>query len=232
MTTTPLVDAVDAILGSQPGSFLDELRRRKPVTRENTQASFLALFHPVDDREASLQERFAVAFFVAELHGQGLAADFYRKPLRDALLATDDGGAPAAVTGGLETLLGRAASAGAGTGPYGEYREPGLRGESLSGPRFELPPGLRSELGARLAAALEHAHSLVFRPRESSPEALRKLLDAGWSTSGIVTLSQLVAFLAYQLRVISGLQVLAAASESTESLVAAVAAHTTARSDA
>ncbi len=63
-------------------------------------------------------------------------------------------------------------------------------------------------LGDRLGAALEHAHLLVFRPRESSPAALVALADAGWSTDGIVTLSQLVSFLAFQLRVAAGLRLL------------------------
>lgn len=48
----------------------------------------------------------------------------------------------------------------------------------------------------------------MFRPRESSPEALEALADAGWSADGIVTLSQLVAFLAFQLRVAAGLRLL------------------------
>jgi uncharacterized protein YciW len=65
-------------------------------------------------------------------------------------------------------------------------------------------------LGERLSAALEHAHLLVFRPRDASPAALQALLDAGWSTSGIVTLSQLVAFLSFQIRVVVGLRALAA----------------------
>ena len=66
----------------------------------------------------------------------------------------------------------------------------------------------RASLGERLAEALEHAHLLVFRPRESSPAALVALADAGWSTDGIVTLSQLVSFLAFQLRVAAGLRLL------------------------
>jgi uncharacterized protein YciW len=36
-------------------------------------------------------------------------------------------------------------------------------------------------------------------------------LDAGWSTTGIVTLSQIVAFLSFQIRVIKGLKALGAA---------------------
>ncbi len=39
--------------------------------------------------------------------------------------------------------------------------------------------------------------------------SLQSLLDAGWSTTNIVTLSQLVSFLSYQIRVVAGLGVLA-----------------------
>ena len=37
------------------------------------------------------------------------------------------------------------------------------------------------------------------------------MVDAGWSADGIVTLSQLVSFLAFQQRVVTGLRALAAA---------------------
>ena len=63
----------------------------------------------------------------------------------------------------------------------------------------------------RLAAALEHAHLLVFRPRDADPAALQALIGAGWSTDSIVTLSQLVAFLSFQIRAVAGLRALAAA---------------------
>ena len=65
-------------------------------------------------------------------------------------------------------------------------------------------------LGPRLAAAFDHLHMLVFHPRDAAPEALQELLDAGWSTIGIVTLSQIAAFLSFQIRVVAGLHVLAA----------------------
>ncbi|MFC0675366.1 CMD domain-containing protein [Brachybacterium hainanense] len=63
---------------------------------------------------------------------------------------------------------------------------------------------------ARLDTALAHAELLVLRPREAGPEHLRALEEAGWDADGIVTLSQLVAFLTFQLRVAHGLRVLAA----------------------
>ena len=53
---------------------------------------------------------------------------------------------------------------------------------------------------------------LVFHPRDAAPAALQALLDAGWSTTDIVTLSQIVAFLSFQIRVVAGLRTLAARS--------------------
>lgn len=65
------------------------------------------------------------------------------------------------------------------------------------------------------APAFEHAHLLVFRPRDASRQALQTLLDAGWSNDGIVTLSQLVAYLAFQVRLVEGLTALAASAGDT-----------------
>ena len=55
---------------------------------------------------------------------------------------------------------------------------------------------------------------LVFHPRDAAPASLQALLDAGWSTTGIVTLSQIVAFLSFQIRVVAGLRVLAGAPDT------------------
>ena len=70
----------------------------------------------------------------------------------------------------------------------------------------------RRALGSRLAAAFEHMHLLVFHPRDADPVALHALLDAGWSTTDIVTLSQIAAFLSFQIRVVAGLRILAGRS--------------------
>ena len=51
----------------------------------------------------------------------------------------------------------------------------------------------------------------MFHSRDASPGALQALLDAGWTTAEVVTPSQLVAFLTFQIRVVAGLAVLAAA---------------------
>ena len=55
------------------------------------------------------------------------------------------------------------------------------------------------------------AKSPYFRLLARDPDALQALLDAGWSTTDIVTLSQIAAFLSFQIRVIAGLRVQAAA---------------------
>ncbi|HWV48350.1 MAG TPA: CMD domain protein, partial [Microbacterium sp.] len=100
------------------------------------------------------------------------------------------------------------AAAAAASGPYGAYTEAGLQAENTSGPIYRADAA-RAALGDRLAAALEHTHLLVFRPRESAASDLDALIEAGWSIDGIVTLSQLISYLAFQQRVVAGLRVLA-----------------------
>ena len=80
--------------------------------------------------------------------------------------------------------------------------------QNRAGPVHRIAAPTRDALGRRLAAAFEHAHMLVFHPRDSAPVYLQALLDAGWSTTGVVVISQLVAFLSYQIRVVAGLRVL------------------------
>ena len=146
----------------------------------------------------SLEERLALATFVAALHRDEAIAGFYRG--RFAGLAKPD----------LVNAIADEVRRGEAHGPYGRYPAGPLSAEDAPGIVHRVAAGNRHVLGDRLSAALEHAHLLVFRPRDSSPEALQALLDAGWTTSGIVTLSQLVAFLAFQIRVVTGLRALAA----------------------
>ena len=94
-------------------------------------------------------------------------------------------------------------------GPYGRYPTGPLSREDTAGPSYRMGAATRRALGPRLAAAFEHVHMLVFHPRDAEPAALQALLDAGWSTTDIVTLSQIVAFLSFQIRVVIGLRTLA-----------------------
>ncbi|MFC9560196.1 CMD domain protein [Agromyces sp. NPDC056965] len=193
-----MTDIIDRLAGVTPGGAVDALRRHRPVTRDNAQASYDALFTNIDPAHATLAERAAVAQFVAILHDDEIATDHY------AALTRESGGEP------LALAVGELAAAARTTGPYGDYPAEGaLAAESTAGLRFAVDDRARDDLGSRVAASLEHAHLLVFRPRESSVAALAALGDAGWSTDGIVTLSQLVSFLAFQLRVAAGLRLLA-----------------------
>jgi len=57
----------------------------------------------------------------------------------------------------------------------------------------------------RLAAILRHVELLTFRPSDASRSDLTRLAEQGLSEADIVTLSQIIAFVSYQLRVAAGL---------------------------
>jgi CMD domain protein len=193
-TTTP--DVIDELIPVTPHSALDLVRRHRPETRSNAQASYDALFAPQHPGGVTAVERFAVASFVTALYGDLVIAAHYARGL-DAL----DGGAA------IREVVTSEARLAATTGPYGDYPDGPLSAESVTGLRYRPSADAAISLG-RLSAAFEHAHLLVFRPREASREALQALLDDGWSTTDIVTLSQLVAFLSFQTRVVTGLRAL------------------------
>jgi uncharacterized protein YciW len=67
------------------------------------------------------------------------------------------------------------------------------------------------ELTAR-GAAIRHADLLTTRPATARQEHLLLLKEAGLSPAGILSLSQTVAFVSYQLRLIAGLRAFGAAS--------------------
>ncbi len=192
-----MTDVLDALAGIADGSPVDALRRRRTATRANAQASYDALFSPPFETGVTALERFAVATFVAGLHRATAAHSHYRR-----LLVQASGEPVASVVDDLAT-------AATVEGPYGAFPATAdLRGEDRPGLVFRLPAEPADELGPRLSSALEHSHLLVFRPREATAGALEALLAAGWSPAEVVTLSQLVAFLSFQLRVAHGLSVL------------------------
>jgi CMD domain protein len=191
-------DVIDQLTDATPGSPLDQIRRNRPEARENAQASFEALFEPRPGSGVSQLEREALGAFVAGIGQDADISAFYWNRFR-AL----DGSAS------LAAALAAEIAVGATTGPFGRYPEDtNLTDENTDGLRLVVAPENRATLGIRLTAAIEHAHLLVFRPRESTAAALQALLDAGWTTDDIVTLSQLVSFLAFQQRVVAGLRVL------------------------
>ena len=158
------MDVIDTLSGIAAGSRLDELRAHRPAAREQAQATYDALFSPIDDSAMSLVERQAIAAFVAALFDVPAAEQHYTRLLADA-----DPAIAAAVTEAVE--LGR------GAGPYGSFGGE-LVAESQAGPELILPPHLADAQGARLVAALQHAHLLALHPRDSARERSRPTKSA------------------------------------------------------
>ncbi len=193
-----VADVIDTLADIAPGSKLDLARNRRTVARQQAQASYLSLFKPATMGGVSAQERYAVACFVSGLHGQPQSEAFYGAGLSEA------GG-----TAALKAAIALAVAAGKTQGPYGAFPKGPLSVEDTTGMIFKVAPDIALALGRRLVAAFEHTHMLVFHPRDAASPSLQSLLDAGWSTTDVVTLSQLVAFLSFQIRVVAGLRIMA-----------------------
>jgi CMD domain protein len=189
--STETTDVIDLLAGIEPGSSLSGIRARRLQARENAQKSYVALFEPVDFGD-----------FAAVVHDEPAAASFYLAKLAK----TADRLEPVEA---LKAEIERAKT----EGPYGAFPAGPLSVEDKLGLIYRVAGDGQRVLGARLAAALEHAHLLVFRPRDASSAAMQALLEAGWSSSAIVTLSQLVAFLSFQVRAAAGLRTLGASLE-------------------
>lgn len=190
----PPLDLIDYVVGIDADSWLDTLRRGREVLRDNAQKSAELLLNPLEDGEFPQTHRLAVAAFVAGLHGD---MAIYRLYL-DLLERSEPGKE-------LSPVIENLSRQGRTLGPYGAYPAGPLSGEDLKGSEFEVSD---VNVDRSLARALEHAHFLTFHPRDASVQALERLKKAGWTDTGIVTLSQLISFLAFQIRVIHGLSVL------------------------
>lgn len=172
-------DIINLLVG---GERVDSLRLARLQAKDNAQASFAALLEPADPGTFPLAERYAIAAVVAGWHGQERPAEFYRDLLNDEVEEPKLGEA-------IDHFVATARTA-------GPYQQGG----------FALADA--TSFGPRLAAGLDFAHLLIFHPKDASPEAIGHLQSAGWSATDIVTLAQLVAFLAFQLRVVQGLRVM------------------------
>ena len=165
--STETGDIIDALAGIEPGSSLDGIRARRVQARDNAQKSYLALFEPIDASEFSLAERCAVAAFVAGVHGGATMTGFYL----GRLAATVD--RPERIEA-IKAEIER----GKTSGPYGAFPAGPLSVENKVGLIYCVSADREPVLGARLAAALEHAHLLVFRPRDAASSDMKVLLGA------------------------------------------------------
>lgn len=73
---------------------------------------------------------------------------------------------------------------------------------------------------SRLPALLAHAELLGTHPVDATPDAMQALADAGLSTREIVTLSQIIAFVSFFVRVIAALEVLGGQASSAPTTTA------------
>ena len=194
-----MTDVINQLAGIAAGSALDKARDNRPEAKKHAQASYAALFEPKSFGGFPLLERAAIAAFVAGLHGRPETADYYKERLVKA------GATPA-----LQVAVASEVVTAHAHGPYGHYPAGPLTLENHEGLRYEVSVSARHVLGGKLSAAFDHVHMLVYHPRDAKPASLQTMLDAGWSTADIVTLSQLVSFLAFQIRVVAGLKALAA----------------------
>lgn len=181
-----MTDIIDQLSGLAGDETFTALRARRVEARDNAQASFEALLEPADPGTFTYAERYAVAAFTAGIYQAALSTQFYADLLADE---SDE----------LVSAVNDAIDHGISAGPY------------IDGP-FVLFD--ESALGTRLAAAFDFAHLLAFHPKDASPAAIGRLDSAGWSATDIVSLSQLISFLAFQLRVVHGLSVLAGRTPS------------------
>lgn len=195
----PHADVIDHLADISAGSRLDVVRRARPEARTHAQRSFEALFVPADAGGLSIVDRHVLAAFVAGLHQEPITSSFYASRL-----------ASVAGNGKLAGIVAAEIKRGLAPGPYGQFPAGPLTAENLAGPLYRVDADNKAQLGDALSAALEHAHLLVLHPRDASAEKLQTLLNAGLTANVIVTVSQLVAFLSFQIRVIAGLRVLAA----------------------
>lgn len=197
--TTYETDIVDTLVGIAPGWPLDALRARRPAARTHAEASYRALLTPAAPGDFTIAERFAVAAYVAGLHREAATAAHYA-----ARLAVHGGAA-------LASTVARAVAETRTDGPKGHYPAGPLSVEDSAPPAFALSAPIAAALGPKLAAGFAHAHYLVFHPRDAAPERFPPLYAAGWTADSVVSLSQLVSFLAFQIRIVAGLAVLRAA---------------------
>lgn len=66
-----------------------------------------------------------------------------------------------------------------------------------------------AELSDRMIAILRHTDMLTTSSRSGSPDAIASLQEAGLAARDIVTISQLIAYLSYQVRMVATLRAMA-----------------------
>ncbi|MFL9874986.1 CMD domain-containing protein [Paraburkholderia megapolitana] len=93
------------------------------------------------------------------------------------------------------------------------YRQRLVETDAPSNELAAVTTGTHGILSRRLAAILDHARLLTLAPATAHATGLRTLQEAGLTTPAIVALSQLIAFVSYQLRVVAATRALQARAD-------------------
>jgi alkylhydroperoxidase domain protein len=75
--------------------------------------------------------------------------------------------------------------------------------------QLQTLPGPATEASPEIAAALNYAARVTLLPASATPAHLQALLDSGWSLPATVNLAQIVAYVNFESRLLTGLRLLA-----------------------
>ena len=120
------MDVIDTLVGIVPGSPMDAVREGRKVARIHAQKSYEVLLTPAEPGDFTIAERFAIAAYVAGLHGAAPTATHYAAGL------AEHGGAALAQT------VAAAVTETAAEGPRGAYPPGPLSVEDTPAPAFAL----------------------------------------------------------------------------------------------
>ncbi|PMS32213.1 uncharacterized protein YciW [Trinickia symbiotica] len=176
-------DFVSKLAGLAPAGTVAALRAARADAKRFTQGSHDALFDP-NATGLSLEERLAAATYAAHLAAAPDVTRAYRERLIALRTAARD-----------ETLA---------------LLEQFIAADNVS--TAHTTPATDATKNARTTAILSHTHALATLAPLPGKPALVRLKEAGLATHEIVALSQLVAFVTYQVRVVAALRALEAAA--------------------
>jgi len=180
-------DVIEYAAGLTDGDPLQTIRQRRAGVVEHAQATLRALVAPAEPGNLSLVERAALAFRVAVVNAEQQLAAWYRNRLAEV-------GAPDALITAVAArpLAGERSAA------------------QPSGPQPLAPPPGDDPIPSRMAVILDHIDRVTVAPGDVGPEHIRVLEAAGLAEPEIVTVSQIAAFVSYQVRITAGLREIAA----------------------
>lgn len=136
---------------------------------------------------------------------------------RSVLAPAEPGGLDTALRLGLAVRIARQNRDDALADAYGAFgaADPAVADPAVADPATADPATAGGAGAPARAAMLRHADLLTLTPRAAGEADIVALRDAGVAEPDIVRLSQLVAFVNYEARVVAGLRALAVAPWST-----------------